>query len=433
MLDVIRHRRYFAWSFVGTVLLLVYASMLPIKYRACSLDQAWSNFVNLPWLDIQVYGRADWVANLLVVLPLGWLGAAAIDWGRSSQRLLLLLMPALISFLCFVAVGIEYLQAWFPPRTQSLNDIAAGCLGALLGPVVWLVTGRWTMQTLFNSLKEGLRRQRLWHAALLYAAASLVFAALPFDLVVSVAELKEKADLGRLEIMPDFVSPIAVVKSVALSVIRVIPLTLLLCFVRGVRVAILYSIAFAILCELIQVPVFTRTASLFHAIVSVITAIAVGGLYKIKGVFFPILRRSGFWWSLGCVSSLGLLAVVVLKADRVVTDPVELADRWQRFFNWPMAGYYYQAEFAALTTLVYKFIIFTWIGGCIGAAIATNKEVPKKSRRVTAIFMMLSIATAVEVSQIYLEPHIPDAFDVIVYLATMLISSAVVQRLGESA
>ena len=120
--------------------------MLPIKYRACSLDQAWSNFVNLPWLHIQVYGRADWVANLLVVLPLGWLGAAAFDWGRKSQRLLLLLMPFLIGFLCIVVIGIEFAQAWFPPRTQSLNDIAAGCVGAVLGPVVWLVTGRWTMK-----------------------------------------------------------------------------------------------------------------------------------------------------------------------------------------------------------------------------------------------------------------------------------------------
>ena len=251
--------------------------------------------------------------------------------------------------------------------------------------------------------------------------------------MVSVAELKEKSDLGRLEIMPDFASPIAIVKPVALSVLRVIPLTLLLCFVRGIRVAIVYSIAFSVLCELIQVPIFTRTASLFHAMVSVSAVIAVGGLYQMKEAFAPILRRPSFWWSLGCVSSLGLLAVVVLKAERVVNNPVELADRWQRFFGWPMAGYYYQAEFAALTTLVYKFIIFTWIGGCFGAAIASNGEASKKSRRITAIFLMLLIAIAVEVSQIYLAPHIPDAFDITVYLATMLGSSAVVRRLRQSA
>ena len=98
-----------------------------------------------------------------------------------------------------------------------------------------------------------------------------------------------------------------------------------------------------------------------------------------------------------------------------------------------MAGYYYQAEFAALTTWVYKFIIFTWIGGCFGAAIAANDQASKKTRSVTAIFLMLLIAIAVEVSQICLEPHIPDAFDITVYLATMLGSSAVVQRLAQSA
>ena len=165
--------------------------------------------------------------------------------------------------------------------------------------------------------------------------------------------------------------------------------------------------------------------------VSVTAAIAVGGLYQLKGVFVPILRRSNFWWSLGCVSSLGLLAVVVLKAERVVNDPVELSDRWQQFFGWPMSGYYYQAEFAALTTLVYKTIIFTWIGGCFGVAIVRNKRVSQKTCRLTAIFLMLLIAVAVEVSQIYLAPHIPDAFDVMVYLATMLGSSVVVQRLSQ--
>ena len=126
------------------------------------------------------------------------------------------------------------------------------------------------------------------------------------------------------------------------------------------------------------------------------------------------------------------MAVVVLKAERVVNDPVELADRWQRFFGWPMAGYYYQAEFGALTTLVYKFIIFTWIGGCLGAGISTTETGSSKTSRLIAISLMLLVAIAVEVSQIYLAPHIPDAFDVTVYLATMLASSAVVQRLSQA-
>ena len=167
--------------------------------------------------------------------------------------------------------------------------------------------------------------------------------------------------------------------------------------------------------------------------VSVSAAIAVGGLYQMKRVFDPILRRSSFWWSFGCFSSLGLLAAVVLKAERVVNDLVELADRWQHFFGWPMAGYYYQAEFAALTTWVYKFIIFSWIGGCFGAAVAAHEEVCAKRIRLTAISLMLLIASAVEVSQIYLAPHIPDAFDITMYLVMMLGSSAAVQRLRQSA
>ena len=148
-----------------------------------------------------------------------------------------------------------------------------------------------------------------------------------------------------------------------------------------------------------------------------------------KGFFTPILRRSSFWWCIGCVSALGLLAVVLLKAERVVSEPVEIADRWQLFFGWPMAGYYYQAEFAALTTLVYKFIIFTWIGACLGAAKAMNEQASNNMCRLTAIFLMLFIATAVEVSQIYLAPHIPDAFDMTVYFVTMFTASKIIERM----
>ena len=91
-----RQRQCFAWSFLASVLFLIYASVLPVQFRPCSLEDAVAVFEQIPWLNIQLYGRADWVANLLVVLPLGWLGAAAIDWGRKSQRLLLLMMPLLI-------------------------------------------------------------------------------------------------------------------------------------------------------------------------------------------------------------------------------------------------------------------------------------------------------------------------------------------------
>ena len=52
-----------------------------------------------------------------------------------------------------------------------------------------------------------------------------------------------------------------------------------------------------------------------------------------------------------------------------------------------------------------------------------NEQASNNITRFTAIFLMLFIATAVEVSQIYLASHIPDAFDITMYLVTMLVPS----------
>ena len=428
--DRLRQRRRFAVLFVASVFLLIYASFLPVKYQATTIASAIQAFEDLQWFDIQVYGRADWAANMLVVLPLGWLGAAAIDWRRSSRRPLWIAIPPLAIFLCAVVVGIEFLQAWFPTRTQSLNDIFAGCLGALFGPLIWLVSGRWTVQTVSRVFDKGELRERLWFAALLYVVANLVFAVMPFDIVLNAEELQQKYQLGRIEFLPEMNSVRGLVKPAALSVIRVIPLALLLCFARGVRSAVILSIAFSILCEAVQIPVFTRTASLFHVITSVAGVLLAVGIFRKKNAWIPILRRPAVWMLVGLLSAAALFGVIVFKSDRLIEDPIEISQRWQRFFGWPMAGYYYQAEFAALTTLVYKSLIFSWIGGCFGMAVAMSSRVARQIS-VSATILMIAIAILVEVSQIYLSPHIPDAFDICVYTATMLVAAKIVRSVQE--
>ena len=428
----LRQRRRFAALFVASILLLVYASILPVKYQATTVAKAIQEFEDLPWLDIQLYGRADWAANMLVVLPLGWLGAAAIDWKRSSRRPLLIAIPPLTVFLCAVVVGIEFLQSWFPPRTQSLNDILAGCLGALFGPLIWLISGRWTLQTAARVLNSGGMRERLWLAGLLYIVANLVFAVLPFDIVVNSEELKQKYLLGRIEFLPDLNSLRGLIKPVVLSVVRVLPLTLLLCFARGVRSAVIWSIAFSVACEAVQIPVFTRTASFFHVITSMAGVFLAAVMYSTQFVWMPILRRPAVWLLIGSLSAAALFGVIVLKSDRFIQDPLEISQRWRGFFGWPMAGYYYQAEFAALTTLVYKSLIFTWIGGCFGMAVTLSENASRSPIAISTTILMIAIAMLVEVSQVYLSPHIPDAFDTCVYAATMLIASNLVRRVQET-
>lgn len=423
-----RYRRNFALLFLASVALLIYASILPVQFRQTSFKQALDTFTQLPWLNIELYGRADWVANLLALLPLGWFASAAIDWNRNSRKLLLLMMPLIIVLLCLLVFFIEFIQAWFPNRTQSLNDIAAGCLGAVAGPVLWVVTGRWTVKSIMKITETGYSTERLWQLALLYAIANLVFSALPMDFVLSLSEIQEKAGLGRLEIIPATVRPVELFKLLAQSMLRIIPLVLLLCFSSGIKTAVLYSFVFSALCEVIQIPVFTRTASIFHFAVSLMGTWFGVLVYRWWWRFCAMFINAWFWFSLGVLCCAALLSVNVLKAERVLQDPIEISYRWQSFFDWPMAGYYYQSEFGALTSLMYKMSIFGFIGICFGACVATADPVHRRSLHVITWFFMLGTSIALEVSQIYLPPHLADAFDICLYIFAMLLGAFAIKR-----
>lgn len=274
-----------------------------------------------------------------------------------------------------------------------------------------------------NIYNQGINRNRLWHAALLYTTVNLVYSALPLDFVISVAELEQKYDLGRLEIVPDIHNVRALIKPFALTALRAFPLTLLLCFSRGFKTAVIYSVCFAFLCELIQVPVFTRTASLFHVIASVLGLIVGFAIYRLRVLLQPLAASNLFWFGVASLSCVLWMAIILATADYVVQNPQELEDRWIACFGWPMAGYYYQPEFSALTTLSYKTAVFAWIGSCFGLAVSMTQKKSRKYVHFTATSLMLFIAVATELSQVFLVPHIPDASDVVIYAAIMLLAS----------
>ncbi len=59
-------------------LFCLYGSWVPFHFRGVGLDEAMDRFRNLPYLQIGVGRRADWVANLLLFMPLGFLGMGSL-------------------------------------------------------------------------------------------------------------------------------------------------------------------------------------------------------------------------------------------------------------------------------------------------------------------------------------------------------------------
>jgi hypothetical protein len=72
-------RRHMLTLGIVSVTLLIYASLLPLNYQPLDWTQTIQRWNNIPWLQLGVYRRSDWIANGLVVIPSGFLltGASA--------------------------------------------------------------------------------------------------------------------------------------------------------------------------------------------------------------------------------------------------------------------------------------------------------------------------------------------------------------------
>jgi len=171
---------------------LAYLSLIPLDYRPLPLAEAWRIFRAVPNLELGILNRADWVANLLAYLPLGFLVTAALH-GRDARARPWAAVVAV--GLCALPIfAIEFTQVFFRPRTVSQNDLVAELLGSAIGAVAWFPLrhrlDRWAW-----SLGRGGEQAR---TAVLYAyaVAYLALSLFPYDFIVSAADLAWKIGSG---------------------------------------------------------------------------------------------------------------------------------------------------------------------------------------------------------------------------------------------
>jgi VanZ family protein len=176
------------------LLFVVYGSLVPFEFRALPPDQAWRAFLDTPFLALGVASRADWVANGILYLALGFLLAAAVIGTRAGTGVRLGLAIVVLGVCEAVAFGIEFVQLFFPPRTVSLNDLLAETIGSVLGVAAWLAWGHGTGRMAAEFGRGGVVAIRA--AAVLYVLAYLALSLFPYDLLVSAEEYARKLAQG---------------------------------------------------------------------------------------------------------------------------------------------------------------------------------------------------------------------------------------------
>ncbi|MGK2953852.1 MAG: VanZ family protein, partial [Thiobacillus sp.] len=167
-------------------LFVIYGSLVPLEFRALPWDEAVARFAEIPWLELGVGSRADWVANLILYIPLGylWLGAMA---GRGKQAAVWG-VSILLSGLAIagIALSVEFAQQFFPPRTVSLNDLLAEFVGGALGMLLWALAGR-PLSDIWRRFARG-GPQAVRASLMGYVLAYLFLSLFPYDFLLNAAE-----------------------------------------------------------------------------------------------------------------------------------------------------------------------------------------------------------------------------------------------------
>ena len=176
------HRSTWLLAYLAFV---VYGSLVPLDYHPLPPGEAWQRFQQIPFLALGVGSRADWVANGVLYLPLGFLVMRALA-GVAAP-----LAWALAVTLCAaLATGVEFAQLFFPPRTVSQNDLLAEFIGSALGASLALVLAHRIVR-----LREAwaVGGRRLGHHLLeVYAALYVALCFFPYDLLLSRQEVADK-------------------------------------------------------------------------------------------------------------------------------------------------------------------------------------------------------------------------------------------------
>ncbi|MEO1766685.1 VanZ family protein [Thiobacter aerophilum] len=393
-------RRLLLGTALAYTVFVIYGSLVPLDFRPLPLAEALARFQAMPYLTLGIGSRADWVANILLFIPLAflWLG---VVWHHSSRPWRLAATLAVGAASVLLSVAIEFAQLYFPPRTVSLNDILAESLGAVGGVALWWVAGErlvaWVggWREAHGPLARHERLLALWLCGLFF------YNVLPLDLTISPVELYHKFRAGRVVMLPFAglpADPSQALYDLITDVALWIPAAWLWRAGGASRArAVGNTVAAAALLEFLQLWVYSRVTD----VTDVLTA-ALGGF---MGAILP-RRGEAIFPRAAAAALLGAWVVVLVGLfwypfDFRADGPF-LSQRLAGLPRVPFAAYYFGTEYRAATEVLHKLLFFVPLGWLAARA---------GCKRGAALVLSLAVAALLEGGQFFLPGKHADLTD----------------------
>ena len=405
---------------------VIYGSLVPLHFHRLSWEEAWALFLDIRYLNLGIGSRADWVANILLFVPLAFVWLGTLWPTRSVSRFVATLFILLAC--TSLSVAIEFTQIFFPPRTVSLNDIYAETLGAFIGISLWWAIGasvtRWYLGWRAVEGPTDLAQR------LLYGYLFLLFGynVLPLDLTISPVEIYHKWHEGRIVLIP-FTNGQAELAQrfygFLTDVLIWVPAGVLASLTArdNTKQIWLRLTAAAVLIEFFQVFVYTRVTDT--------TDIFTGSLGSAVGIWLAIRWRTGEPAAKqvkAAGNTSGLIAGILLwlalifavfwypfdfRADGTFLRS-RLAEATTRV---PFAIYYFGTEYRAATEVFHKMGFFFPLGILLALLMGRIRSGPPSLWKIATLASVGIVAGSVEVGQLFLPGKFADLTDWILEMA----------------
>lgn len=372
--------RYLLLTLICYFSFVIYGSLVPWQYRALPLETALQQFRNISYLNLGINSRADWVANILLFIPLSFLLMSYFMPAERKQLKLNIAIPIALS--CVVlALIIEFTQLYFPQRTVSINDIIAESLGAMLGIVLFYRFGQRILHYLQAIVAmRGNQTSLLNYLLIAYIALFTLYNILPLDLTLSPVELFKKWQDGRITLLPFSAyrgSFLQIFYAIFSDILLWIPIAVLLYLQQHQKKSIyIRLVLFAALIEFFQLFVYSRVTDLTDIILAFIAAWLGNNLgrliYKHQNSTADIEQpRSSL--IVKHQLQLRLAGVIILYSLAILLVfwfPYNFDFSWQQI-NQQLSvsrnkvlleSLYFGTEFRAITSLLQKILLFFPLG-----------------------------------------------------------------------
>lgn len=401
---------------------VVYGSLVPLDFHPMPLNEAIERFRQIPFLQLGIASRADWVANLLLFIPLTFLWMGALTVGRGAAARLV----ASITIACCaigLSASIEFTQLYFPQRTVSLNDLFAETLGGLIGIAAWWLGGaafaRWLLSWRAARTPLDIAQQ----IALVYLVLLFGYSLLPLDLTISVVEIFHKFREGKLNLipfarLPDKPIP-ALYELASDTLLWLMPALLWRWSGKASSVQVWSGMTgAALLLELLQLFVYSRVSDITDIFTSAIgTAIGVWLANRLNRHAHASSFQSYFAASaLPLLLAAGWLPVVFAVfwyPFDFRTDGVFLRERVHQFLTQaPFAAYYFGTEYRAATEVLHKLLFFIPLGAMLGWFASRLRYVWRGYAAFLSLGLIACVSAAVVAGRLAQPEKHPDIMDI---------------------